>query len=125
MGLTMAIAAGGALGALGRHWLTIGVHRLTGAGFPYGTVTVNIVGSFVMGALYVILVERLAMHAPWRAFLLVGVLGAFTTFSTFSMDTLHILEQGQMGKALVHVLATVLLCLAACALGLWVARSYA
>lgn len=116
------IAAGGALGAVSRYWLSIGIHRYAGQSFPYGTLTVNILGSLLMGIFYVLLVERLALSAEWRAFLLVGLLGAFTTFSTFSIETLNIIEQGELHKAMLNIVASVATCLLACWFGLWLGR---
>jgi CrcB protein len=116
------IAAGGALGAVFRYWLSINVHRYAGQGFPYGTLSVNVFGSLLMGLLYVLLVERVALSTEWRAFLLVGLLGAFTTFSTFSIETLNIIEQGELSKAMVNVIASVATCMVACWLGLWLGR---
>lgn len=119
----LAIAGGGALGALGRFWVSAGVYQLLGKSFPWGTLTVNVVGSFAMGFLLVLFLERLAAAPEWRAAVLVGFLGAFTTFSTFSIETLNLMEQGDLTKALLNVLASVVLCIAACWLGLILARS--
>ena len=118
----LAIAAGGAIGALLRYWTSIAVHSKFGTAFPYGTLIVNILGSLLMGFLYIWLIDRLVAGPAVRAFLLIGVLGAFTTFSTFSMETLNLLEAGQVGKALVNVLASVTLCIAAAGLGVLGAR---
>ena len=82
---TLAIAAGGAIGALLRFWASNGVYALLGRGFPYGTLVVNVLGSLAMGYLYIVMIERAALAPEWRAFALVGLLGAFTTFSTFSI----------------------------------------
>ncbi|MDH3316806.1 MAG: CrcB family protein, partial [Gammaproteobacteria bacterium] len=82
MNMTVVIAAGGAFGALLRYWVSIGVHQLAGSNFPYGTLTANVVGSLLMGALYVLLIERMDVDPMWRGALLIGLLGAFTTFST-------------------------------------------
>ncbi len=120
---TLAIAAGGALGAVLRFWSAQWVYALAGRGFPYGTLAVNLLGSFLMGLLFVLLVERLSVDGAWRAFLLVGLLGAYTTFSTFSMETLQLFLEGEGGKALVNVLASVLLCLGGAWLGLMTGRS--
>ena len=119
----VAIAGGGALGALARFWVSSGVYQLLGKSFPWGTLTVNVVGSFAMGFLLVLFLERLAAAPEWRAAVLVGFLGAFTTFSTFSIETLTLMEQGELAKALLNVLVSVVLCIAACWLGLILARS--
>ena len=118
----LAIAAGGAIGALLRYWTSIAVHGRLGMAFPYGTLAVNVLGSLLMGFLYIWLIERMAAGPALRAFLLVGVLGAFTTFSTFSMATLNLLEAGHPGKALANVLVSVVVCVTAAALGVLAAR---
>ena len=118
----LAIAAGGAIGALLRYWTSIAVHGRLGMAFPYGTLAVNVLGSLLMGFLYIWLIERMAAGPALRAFLLVGVLGAFTTFSTFSMETLNLLEAGHPGKALANVLVSVVVCVTAAALGVLAAR---
>ena len=118
----LAIAAGGAIGALLRYWTSIAVHGRLGMAFPYGTLAVNVLGSLLMGFLYIWLIDRMAAGPALRAFLLVGVLGAFTTFSTFSMETLNLLEAGHPGKALANVLVSVLVCVTAAALGVFAAR---
>ena len=118
----LAIAAGGAIGALLRYWASTGVHAWLGRGFPYGTLFVNVLGSLLMGFLFVWLIDRMAACPALRAFLLIGVLGAFTTFSTFSMETLNLMESGQFGKALLNVVASVVVCVAAAAAGVLAAR---
>jgi len=118
----LAIAAGGAVGALLRYWTSIAVHSRLGTAFPYGTLAVNILGSLLMGFLYIWLIERMAAGPALRAFLLIGVLGAFTTFSTFSMETLNLMEAGHPGKALANVLVSVIVCVTAAGLGVLAAR---
>lgn len=110
------------MGALLRYWVAAGVNRMTGAGFPYGTLIVNVAGSCAMGLLYVLLVERTALPQELRALLLIGLLGAFTTFSTFSIETLQLVEGGQWLSAWANVLASVTLCLTACWAGLVLGR---
>jgi CrcB protein len=122
MNQALAIAAGGAIGALLRYWASTGVHALLGRGFPYGTLFVNVLGSLLMGFLYIWLLERMAVSPLVRAFLLIGILGAFTTFSTFSMETLNLMESGQLGKALVNIVVSVIVCVTAAALGVLAAR---
>ena len=119
----LAVAVGGALGALLRYGMSLGVHGLLGRGFPYGTLAVNVSGSLAMGLLYVLLVERAALAPEWRLALLVGLLGAFTTFSAFALETLLLLEEGAPLRALVNVVTSVVTCLAACWAGLWIGRS--
>ncbi|KPV39167.1 camphor resistance protein CrcB [Thiohalorhabdus denitrificans] len=113
MAQTLAIAAGGALGALLRYWVVTGVHGLLGAGFPYGTLAVNTLGSLLMGFLSVVLLERAGIGPELRAALLVGLLGSFTTFSSFSMETLNLLEGGARSKAAASVAANLAFCLLA------------
>ena len=110
----LAIAAGGALGALGRFWMSTGVYRLLGRDFPWGTLAVNTLGSFLMGLLFVLFIERLAIGLEARAAVLVGFLGAFTTFSTFSIETLALIEEGYLTRALLNMGASLLVCLLAC-----------
>lgn len=119
----LAIAAGGALGALLRFWMSNGIYALLGRSFPYGTLAVNVLGSLLMGFLYVLLMDKLALGPQWRAALLIGLLGAFTTFSTFSMETLNLVEAGEVFKALLNVLLSVSLCLAATWFGVLAGRS--
>ena len=119
----LAIAGGGALGALGRFWVSAGVYRLLGRDFPWGTLTVNTLGSFLMGMLFVLFLERLATGPELRSAVLVGFLGAFTTFSTFSMETLALIEEGYLGRAFLNIWASVLVCVLACWLGVLLGRS--
>lgn len=109
----LAIAAGGALGAVLRFLMSSGVYNWLGRGFPYGTLAVNVLGSLLMGLLSVLLIERLSLGPEWRAAILIGLLGGFTTFSTFSMETLNLIEAGEHLKALTNAVLSVLLCLGA------------
>ena len=118
----LAIAGGGALGAIFRFCLSNSVHRLLGRDFPYGTLVVNTVGSLLMGLCFVLLVERMAVSAEWRSAILVGLLGAFTTFSTFSFETLALFNAGAPIKALVNIMMSVMLCLLATWLGMTLGR---
>ncbi len=122
MNQLVAIAVGGACGALLRFWASTGVHGILGRGFPFGTLIVNVAGSFLMGFLFVALVERFNMSPEWRAALLVGVLGAFTTFSTFSIETLNLIEEGARLKAVLNVFLSVSLCLGGAWVGVVLAR---
>ena len=118
----LVIAAGGAVGALLRFWTSSWVYNLTGRGFPYGTLVVNVLGSLVMGFLYIYLIERSSLGPEWRAALLVGLLGAFTTFSTFSLETMNLIEGGELIKAAMNILFSVILCLGAAWAGMIVGR---
>jgi CrcB protein len=118
----LAIAGGGALGAIFRFGMSNGIYRLLGRDFPYGTMLVNVLGSLLMGFFFVVLVERMAVSVEWRAGILVGLLGAFTTFSTFSFETLALFDAGAPIKALVNILASVVLCIAATWLGVSLGR---
>ena len=118
----LAIAAGGAVGAVLRYGLSQAVYNVLGRGFPYGTLVVNVLGSLCMGFLFVFLIERTTLDVLWRAALLVGVLGAFTTFSTFSMETLNLLEEGAWSLAALNVLMSVTLCISAAWAGVTLAR---
>ncbi|WHZ35547.1 fluoride efflux transporter CrcB [Sagittula sp. MA-2] len=115
------VALGGALGASARYMTGLGMARLMGKGFPWGTLTVNIVGSFAMGVLVVVLAHlggnRLA------PLLMTGVLGGFTTFSAFSLDAVTLYERGQLGIAALYVGASVVVSIAALFAGLLLARS--
>jgi CrcB protein len=122
MNQVLAIAGGGAVGALLRYWVSSGVYLLAGRGFPYGTLVVNVLGSLLMGFLYIWLLERTLAGAAMRAFVTIGLLGAFTTFSTFSMETLNLMEAGHMGRAILNMLVSVVLCIGAAALGVMLAR---
>jgi CrcB protein len=118
----LVIAAGGAVGAVLRFWVSTAVYGWLGRGFPHGTLAVNVIGSLAMGFLFVVLVERAALGAEWRAFLLVGLLGAFTTFSTFSIETLNLIEQAEYAKAIANALLSVVACVVAAFIGVVVAR---
>jgi CrcB protein len=111
------IAIGGASGACLRFFLSQLVFQWFGKGFPFGTLLVNVVGSFSLGFLYS-LIEHGQMEATlWRATIGIGFLGAFTTFSTFSVDTLYLLQQGLWLKGILNVLLNMLGCLLAAWLG--------
>ena len=118
----LAIAFGGALGALSRYWLTVSIERFNSTGFPLGTFVVNLLGSFLIGLLYIILMEKLSVADQWRPVLITGFLGAMTTFSTFSLDALLLFQQGQYNTALFYVLSSVMICIFAAYVGMQIAR---
>ena len=111
------IAAGGAVGACLRFLISDLCAVLFGKGFPYGTLTVNVIGSFIMGAMVIALEQTQISATPWRAIINVGLLGALTTFSTFSLDNLLLLQQGSWLKLSSNIILNVTLCLAAAASG--------
>ncbi len=117
------IAAGGATGAVLRYLVSTGLHSVLGRGFPFGTLAVNVSGSFAMGLLFVFLIERMDVGIEWRAGLMIGLLGAFTTFSTFSIETLNLIEAGEQLKAGLNVLLSVMLCIVFAWLGMFLGRS--
>ena len=120
----LAVALGGALGAMSRYWVYNAFLGWSGDRFPYATLTVNVLGSFLIGLAFVLLTERAQIGPEWRGFVTVGFLGAFTTFSTFSLDALGLIGQGQYGAVLAYILGSVLLCLLAAAAGLGLAREF-
>ena len=115
------VALGGAIGASGRYLTGVAAIRVMGPGFPWGTLTVNVVGSFVMGVVVVALGHLGANR--FAPLLMTGVLGGFTTFSAFSLDAMTIWERGDHLTAGLYVLASVGLSLAAIFAGLAIARS--
>lgn len=123
MKLLLAIAAGGAIGAVARHLVNVQALALFGAGFPLGTLTVNVVGSFLMG----VFVETSALvwspGLTLRAMLTVGILGAFTTFSTFSLDVAVLYERGQLGLAAAYIVGSVVLSVGGLFAGLALVRA--
>ena len=99
MPIYLALALGGALGAIARHWIGSGLNQLGQLTFPLGTLSVNILGSFFIGGLYIYLSDRPELSEAYRHLLLTGFLGALTTFSTFSLETLLLIEQ----LSLIHI----------------------
>ncbi len=122
MKLILAIAAGGALGAVGRHFVMVQVGHWFGTGFPYGTVVVNVVGSFILGVLVELFALLWSPSLEARALLTVGAMGAFTTFSTFSMDAVLLYERGALAQAAAYIAASVVLSILAFFLGLRLCR---
>jgi CrcB protein len=112
------IAIGGAAGAVCRYSVASTISslakiRLGHDNFPYGTLTVNLIGSFLIGIMYVLIAERMTLHPDWRNVIMVGFLGAFTTFSTFSLEAITLLENGLLLQSAIYVMSSLLLCFVA------------
>ncbi len=118
----LAIGLGGAIGSLLRFWMSTWVHSFAGRSFPYGTLTVNVLGCLVMGLLFVLLTERFSDNTALRAGVLIGVLGGFTTFSSFSIETFNLIEQGAHLKALANMALSLALCVGGTWLGVIIGR---
>ena len=116
------IAGGGAVGALLRYWMSHAIHTLFGRDFPYGTLAVNVTGSILIGLLYVLSIERMDASVELRAGVMIGLLGAFTTFSTFSLETLTLIEAGDQLKAVLNITLSLTLCLTGCWAGIIIGR---
>jgi fluoride exporter len=99
-----------------------GVYMLLGRAFPYGTLVVNALGSFIIGIVYVLMMEKMVISEEWRATLMIGLLGSFTTFSTFSIETMNLLEAGEISKAGLNMFLSVTLCVMGCWLGMILGR---
>jgi len=115
----IAVAFGGALGAMARYGLSTLLFDAASNKFPYATLTANVLGSLAVGIVYVVIVEKAMLPAEMRSLLMVGFLGAFTTFSTFSLDALGLWQNGHLALALAYALGTVVLCLAAVTIAVW------
>ena len=115
------IALGGAIGAVIRFWCAEFIHLFIERGFPVGTLFVNVVGSFLMGFFAVCLFDKFSFNNELRSFLLIGVLGGFTTFSTFSLDVINLLNSGNIWFAVLNIILSVSLCVLAAGLGVWMA----
>ena len=125
----IAVAVGGALGAIGRYWLCAYVVPISGHQFPWGTLLVNIIGCLLIGFLYHLMghsvAEKLPLTPYWRAFLTTGFLGGLTTFSTFSLEAIILWQQINSMNALLYVMTSLIGCLSAVVLGLWLAAKMA
>lgn len=123
MAVYVALAIGGILGVYARYWLTLLIQNVFGQGFPLATLSVNVLGSFLLAFLFVETLERIALPPALRTGILTGGLGAFTTFSTFMMEAMLLIEDGQTGKALLYLALSIALGLGAAFAGLYMARN--
>ena len=120
----ISVALGGALGAVCRYWVSFCLFPTTAYKFPYATLSVNVVGSLLMGVLYVLIVEKGGLPDQARHILMIGFLGAFTTFSTFSLDAISLWQNSGQIMALIYVISTVALCLIAIIFAIWLTRLF-
>lgn len=123
MKLLLLAVTGGAIGAGARHLVNVGYGSWTDGGFPWATLTVNVLGCFLMGVLIETLALRFDGSLELRTFLATGVLGGFTTFSAFSMDFAHLAQRGDLALALVYVAVSVIVSIAAVFAGLAITRA--
>jgi len=115
---------GAGFGGVLRYWVSNAVYFLLGKQFPYGTLMVNISGSFLMGLLFVLTVERMDnIGSQLRALLLIGFLGGYTTFSSFSIETVNLIESGNWLNAFFNILLSTVICIAAAWIGVIGGRS--
>lgn len=117
------VAAGGAIGSVFRYLAGVWSVRLAGANFPWGTLAVNVVGSFLIGLLVELVARRMNASAEMRLFLVTGVLGGFTTFSSFSLDAVSLFERGAPGLSAVYILASLIVSISAVFAGLALGRN--
>ncbi len=117
---TLQVALGGAIGAALRYLAGVAVFRMWHASFPLGVLSVNVVGSFLMGLFVVLAAKKGLTH--WGPFVMTGILGGFTTFSAFSLETITLYERGAIGQAAAYVALSVVLSVGGLMAGLWVAR---
>lgn len=122
MNTILLVAVGGAVGSVARYLMASGIQQSTGWTFPIGTVLVNILGCFLIGVLYVLLVARPDPRHDLRALLMVGVMGGFTTFSSFSLETVTLVMAGNLASAALNVVISVAACLLGTTLGITLAR---
>lgn len=122
MQMILAIAVGGALGALARHFVAGGITRFLGIGFPYGTFTVNMLGSLLMGVLITGFALKFESSQELRAFLTVGLLGSFTTFSTFSLEGALLIQRGDWGLAALYTVGSLVVGVVFLFAGMWLGK---
>jgi fluoride exporter len=116
---TLFIFFGAGLGGVVRYWISNSIYWIVGRQFPYGTLVVNVSGCFLMGLLFVLILERFDVFVPQlRSFLLIGLLGGYTTFSSFTIETINLFENGAWLSAFLNIFISVILCIAATWVGL-------
>jgi fluoride exporter len=118
------VFTGGGIGASARYWLSGAVYRFLPSSFPYGNLFVNITGCFAIGFLMTLMEERFLSEPALRMFLTIGILGGFTTFSSFSYETIALLRDAEILRASINIIASVFGCLAATTIGMFIGRIF-
>ena len=124
-GFILAVAVGGALGSVARYLVGIGAGKLFGTDFPWGTLIINITGSFLMGVLAGLFATRWNLPQAARIFLTVGICGGYTTFSTFSLDSFYLIERGELAATAAYMVGSVVLSVCALIGAMHVVRTIA
>ena len=120
----VAVASGGAIGAILRYAISVWFVTNYSSGFPWPTLIANAIGALLIGILYVLIAEKGLVAVTWRPFLVIGLLGALTTFSSFSLETITLIEQAEWFLAVVYTLSSVLLCIMLTWLGIMLTRLF-
>src|SRR5215510_12626556 len=123
--ILLAITVGGGLGSLARHYLSTMIYAVTGGTFPWGILVVNVIGGLAMGLIVELSALKLNLGPELRAFLTTGILGGFTTFSAFTLDSALLIERGEWISAASYIVGSVVLSIAALFAALWLVRSFA
>lgn len=123
MKMLVAVAVGGAFGSVARYLMAARIAAVFGAGFPWGIFVVNVLGGFIMGVLVELMALRWSLSPEWREFLTVGILGGFTTFSSFSFDTVLLMQKGDFGLAALYVVGSVALSVGALFVAMMLVRA--
>ena len=121
--ILLAVGVGGGIGALIRYFVAGAIQSAAWPGYPWGIFVVNITGGFVMGLIVELSALKISLTPEMRAFLTTGILGGYTTFSTFSLDSVLLIERGQYGTAAIYVVGSTLLSILALFAGLWLVRA--
>ena len=118
----LAVAAGGSLGSVARYLVAIGFGKLLGPKFPWGTLVINVTGSLLIGIFVGLFAVRWSLPQAVRIFLVVGICGGYTTFSTFSLDSFYLIERGEVAAAAAYMIASVVLSVGAVIAGIQIVR---
>lgn len=121
--ILLAVATGGAIGSLVRYFVASAIQSAAWPGYPWGIFVVNITGGFLMGLIVELSALKIQISPELRAFLTVGILGGYTTFSTFSLDSVLLIERGQYGSAAAYIVGSTVLSILALFAGLWIVRT--